>query len=460
MEGNMVKVRFAPSPTGYLHVGNAKTALLNYLFVRKNGGIMVLRMEDTDTERSDAKHERSIIDDLRWLGVTWDKGPCRQSERIEIYRSHAKNLLESGHAYKCYCTEEDLATARQNSLARGKPPRYHGKCRGLSDNEAIELEKRGKVPVIRFRSPERPVTFHDEIRGKLAFPRDHVDDLILLRQDGTPTYNLAAVVDDMLMDITHVIRGGDHISNTPKQISLFEAFGKIPPRYGHHSLLIGADKKPLSKRHGTTRVVDFRAMGVVSAALVNYLCTMGRNIGKEIMELDELANTFSLGSLSRNDSIFDIEKLIWFNKEYIKRMPLERLLHESDLPVLVAERARVVRENASTLNDIRDYLTMFESAGLTEKALLYLTKVVGTREMGRTIEGLLLAEKKPSLEDLSGALDPIESIKRKDLYMVLRAFITGRTDGPPLKDVFPLMSVDIMLQRVQSYLNRWEKNGV
>lgn len=456
----MVKVRFAPSPTGNLHVGNAKTALLNYLFAKKNGGVFVLRMEDTDLERSDASYERSIMDDLGWLGINPDEGPYRQSERIDIYRSYARELLEAKGAYKCFCTGEELALARQRSLAKGEPPRYNGRCRGLSEEETARFEREGKGYVIRFRSPLRPVSFHDGIRGDLFFPRDHVDDLIILRQDGTPTYNLAVVVDDMLMGITHVIRGGDHISNTPKQIALFEALGGEPPHYAHHSLLIGADRKPLSKRHAATSVIDFRSMGIVSEALVNYLCTMGRSLGREVMDVSELARTFALDSLSGADNIFDMEKLLWFNREYMKSMPLERLLEESGLSGSQARQVSAVRENASTLEDLRGYMEIFDSAVLKDDALEYLTGAAQAGEMGRHVKELLGGGRRLSFEELAGELDRPGSLKRKDLFMMLRVFITGRTYGPPLRDVFPLVPADIVTRRIDAYLSSREKNGV
>ncbi|MHB8109204.1 MAG: glutamate--tRNA ligase, partial [Syntrophorhabdaceae bacterium] len=325
----MIKVRFAPSPTGHLHVGNAKTALFNYLFARKNGGTLILRMEDTDRERSEARYEESITDDLRWLGISWDEGPFRQSERMDIYRSYAGMLLDKGLAYKCFCTEEDLGGARQRSLAKGEPPRYSGKCRDISQDTATRFKNEGRPFTIRFRADQAPIKFIDGIRGELAFPRGHVDDLIILRNDGTPTYNLAVVVDDMLMGITHVIRGSDHISNTPKQIALIDALGGTAPRYAHHSLLIGPDHKPLSKRHGATRIIDFRSLGIVRDALINYLGTMGRNILSGIMDSEELAKTFSLESVSASDNIFDMDKLLLFNREYIKGKPLQKLMDEA-----------------------------------------------------------------------------------------------------------------------------------
>lgn len=453
----MVKVRFAPSPTGHLHIGNAKTALYNCLFARKTGGTFVLRMEDTDRERSEATYERSIMDDLAWLGITWNEGPVRQSERLELYAAHAKLLMDRGLAYKCFCTEEELAAARQGSLGKGEPPRYNGKCRDLPAGEAERLAGEGRAFTVRFRADAGPIAFHDGIRGELSFPRGHVEDLIILRHDGTPTYNLAVVVDDMLMGITDVIRGSDHIANTPKQIALFEALGAAPPRYAHHSLLIGADRKPLSKRHGATRVMDFRSMGIVRAALVNYLCTMGRNTAAEIMDMDELARTFSLDSISASDNIFDREKLLWFNREYLKRMPLDELVEEAGLGAHEADRVSAVRENASTVSDLKDYLNIFTRPELDERVLTYLAKTDGAGEIAREMKGLLSGDVQVSLEDLAGMIGARKDLRRKDLFMILRAFVTGRPDGPPLKDVFPLVPVSIITGRIEAYLNRHER---
>lgn len=449
----MVRVRFAPSPTGHLHIGNAKTALYNFLFARRLDGTFILRMEDTDIERSEARYERSITDDLAWLGIKWDEGPVRQSERMDIYTARAKVLLDKGLAYKCFCTEEELAAARQRSLGRGEPPRYNGKCRDLASGEAARLEDEGRAFTVRFRADARPIAFHDGIRGEVSFPRGHVDDLIILRKDGTPTYNLAVVVDDMLMGITDVIRGGDHLSNTPKQIALFNAFDSPAPRYAHHSLLIGSDRKPLSKRHGATRVIDFRTMGVVRDALVNYLCTMGRNTVSEVMDIDELARTFSLDSISASDNIFDMEKLLWFNREYLKHMPLERLIEETGMEPDEAPRISAVRENASTVNDLKDYMGIFTKPELDERALSYLAKTRGTDEVALGIKGLLSADVQVSFEELTNRIGASGNIKKKDLFMILRAFITGRPDGPPLKDVFPLVPASIITGRIEAYLN-------
>ena len=455
----MVKVRFAPSPTGHLHVGNAKTALLNYLFAKKNGGTFILRMEDTDIERSQVSYERSITDDLSWLKVEWNEGPFRQSDRMDIYRSYSGALLEKELAYKCFCTEEDLAASRQRSLASGEPPRYNGKCRSLREDDIAKFESEGRNFVIRFRSPLKPVVFHDGIRGNLEFPRDHVDDFIVLRHDGTPTYNFAAVVDDMLMGITHVIRGADHISNTPKQIVLFEALGGPPPQYAHHSLLTGTDRKPLSKRHGATRVTDFRSMGILNYALTNYLCTMGRNVGKEIMSMEELAQTFSLDSLSGADNIFDMEKLLWFNREYLKHMPLRSLLDESGLQSSMAPMVKTVRENASTLKDLQGYMDMFSSSQMKEDAIDYLAKAAQAGQVGHAIKKLLGADNEIPFDELAGRLKELVPARGKDLFMAMRAFITGRISGPPLKDVFPLIPSEIISRRVDTYFKHIQDSG-
>lgn len=449
----MIKVRFAPSPTGHLHIGNAKTALFNYLFARKNEGIFVLRLEDTDIERSEARYERSIMDDLRWLGISWDEGPYRQSERSDMYRSYAKALLEKGLAYKCFCTEEELSAARHAQLAKSEPPRYSGKCAGLSKDAIAQLEDEGRPFTVRFRAGHIPIKFIDGIRGEMAFPRGHVDDFIILRNDSSPTYNLAVVIDDMLMGITHVIRGSDHISNTPKQIALFSAFGSTPPQYAHHSLLIGADHKPLSKRHGATRVIDFQEMGILRESLVNYLGTMGRNIPSGLMDLNELIRTFSLDSVSASDNIFDMEKLLWFNREYIKTMPLGKLLDEAGLDPGCGIWIAAIRENAATVKELKDYLAIFEDAKVNDGALSYLMKTKGAEEMAHAMKGVLTG-KTVSFEELVDALDRPADLKKKDVFMILRTFITGRKDGPPLKDIFPLVPRDIITRRIDNYLGR------
>jgi glutamyl-tRNA synthetase len=449
----MVRVRFAPSPTGHLHVGNAKVALLNYLFAKNRQGKFVLRIEDTDLERSDTSYETSILDDLTWLGIAWDEGPLRQTDRLDIYRSYAKDLLDKGAAYKCFCSQDKLERAREASLKQGEAPRYSGACRKLSEKEVFDLEESGKPYVVRFKSLNKPITFIDSIHEEIQFPRDHVDDFILMKQESTPSYNFAVTIDDMLMDITHVIRGADHVSNTPKQIMLFEALGKTPPRYAHLSLLIGEDKKPLSKRHGATRVKDFREMGILPEALRNYLGTIGRSVNKEIMDINELAESFSLASLSRTDSFFDIEKLHWFNKEYIKHIPLDVLLAYLDLPDQYSDRIVVLRENAATLNEMKEYLDIFDKADISEEGIAYLTQLALPYNFVARIAGFFTEGNSPAVESIVNTLMEGSGLKKKDLYMILRILLTGRKSGPPLKEILRLIPNDIIIQRTDRYLD-------
>jgi len=331
-----VRLRFAPSPTGHLHVGNARTALFNWLLARNRGGAFILRIEDTDRERSTLESEASILDDLRWLGLDWnegpdaggDFGPYRQSERLSIYRRHAERLLADGHAYHCFCPAEQLDADRQAALAEGRPPRYAGRCRDLAPGVVAARLAAGEPAVVRFRVPaRRDITFADAVRGLVTFSTDVIGDPVLLRSDGHPAYNFAVVVDDALMGVTTVVRGEDHIPNTPRQLLLYEAFGWTPPVFAHLSLVLGPDHAPLSKRHGATSVMEFRSRGYLAEALVNYLALVGWSPGggDELLPLEELARRFSLESVSHSAGVFDVEKLAWVNRHYLKSASRERL---------------------------------------------------------------------------------------------------------------------------------------
>lgn len=332
-----MRLRFAPSPTGQLHVGNARTALYNWLLARNRGGTFILRIEDTDRERSTLESERSILDDLRWLGLDWDEGPgaggsagpYRQSERLEIYRLHAERLLASGRAYRCFCSPEQLESDRQAALAAGLPPKYSGRCRDLAAGDVQARFAAGELAVIRFQVPgQRNVTFADAVRGPVTFSTDQIGDPVLLRSDGSPAYNFAVVVDDALMGVTTVVRGEDHIPNTPRQLLLYEAFGWTPPVFAHLSLVLGPDHAPLSKRHGATSVVEFRTRGYLPEALVNYLALVGWSPGDgdELLPLDEMAGRFSLEAVSHSAGVFDVEKLAWVNRHYLKTADRHRLV--------------------------------------------------------------------------------------------------------------------------------------
>jgi nondiscriminating glutamyl-tRNA synthetase len=445
----MVRVRFAPSPTGHLHVGNTRTALINYLFARKAKGKFTLRIEDTDVERSDALYEASILEDLHWLGVDWDEGPLRQSERIHIHLGHARTLLENGHAYKCFCTKEDLERMRAASIKKGQPPRYDGTCRGLSESAVKSLEEAGNPYVVRFRSLEKPIGFDDGIHGRIDFPRDHVDDFIILKQEQTPSYNFAAAVDDMLMGITHVIRGADHVSNTPKQIMLFQAFGQEPPQYAHHSLLTGSDKKPLSKRHGVTSVREFRAAGILPQALMNYVSIIGRSLKKDLLDRDELVETFSLDSLSPSDALFDMEKLLWFNKEYIRKLTVQNLLETLGLTPEYSERVSLLRENAKTIHEFKDLLKIFDSADTSEEGIAFLREQGDASTVMNELGTILSEEGMQSFEDTLQRIGATRDMKRRDKLLLLRVLSTGRKSGPPLGEMFPLIPKDIIMTRIK-----------
>ena len=342
-----MRVRFAPSPTGQLHVGNARTALFNWLLARGHDGTFILRIEDTDAERSTKASEESILEDLRWLGLDWDEGPdvggaggpYRQSERLHLYTSYANELLAAGHAYYCFCPPHKLESDRRSDLAAGRPPRYHGTCRSLSPEEARRRIEAGERAVVRFRVPEHiDVSFQDLVRGDVTFSTDVIGDHVLVRSDGRPQYNFAVVVDDALMEITHVIRGEDHISNTPRQVLLYRALGFAPPQFAHLSLVLGPDHTPLSKRHGATSVAEFRERGYLPEALTNYLALIGwspRSGGgeteddAELMPMDELARRFALEDVGHSAGVFDPEKLAWMNRHYMKIASPARMAAES-----------------------------------------------------------------------------------------------------------------------------------
>ncbi len=445
----MIKVRFAPSPTGNLHVGNLRTAVLNYLYAKNQGGTFTLRIEDTDMERSEIRYEISMMDDLKWLGIAWDDGPYRQSERTDLYRDFAKILLEKGLAYKCFCPKEKLENARQASLDKGEPPRYDGRCRNLSREDLEKLEREGRPYVVRFKPPRKAITFKDGIRGQIQFPPDHVDDFIILKQELTPSYNFAAAIDDMTMGITHVIRGGDHISNTPKQLMLFEALGKKPPKYSHHSLLVGIDKKPLSKRHGATRITEFRDMGILNTALINYIGVLGRGVVKEVMSEEELSRTFTLKSLSGSDSVFDMEKLLWFNKEHIRKVPVEKLLALTGLSPAYSEKVFLLRENARTLVEMKELLAIFEGTEIANNGLDYLGKASSAGAVRKLVKETLDNDAEVTFEEIFERVAHVVDVPKKELFMVLRILLTGRMDGPPLKDMFRLIPKGHILERIQ-----------
>src|SRR5436853_4267758 len=319
-----------------LHVGNARTALYNWLFARQKKGVHVLRIEDTDVERSEARFEAQILEDLRWLGIDWDEGPdvgghfapYRQSDRMDTYQRYAERLLDEGKAYLCFCSAEDLERERQAAAAEHRPQVYSGQCRQLDPAQAKQRRASGEAAAIRLKIPEHPIDFHDIVRGNVTFDSESVSDPIILRSNGMPVYNYVVVVDDAMMKITHVIRGDDHLSNTPKQVALYEALGWQVPEFAHLSTILGGDRERLSKRHGATSIANFREMGVLPEALANYLALLGwapSGGTREIFSLQELVKEFSLERVTPSPAVFDMEKLYWLNRHYIKQVPPERI---------------------------------------------------------------------------------------------------------------------------------------
>jgi len=331
-----IRVRFAPSPTGQLHIGNVRTALFNWLFARQKKGVFILRIEDTDLERSEARYETQLMEDLKWLGLDWDEGPdvggpyppYRQSDKTEAYHTYAARLVQERKAYYCFCSEEELDREKQQAVAEQKPQLYSGKCRGLTPDEAQRRRAAGEPAAIRLKIPEHPIKFHDIVRGDVEFSNEVVSDLVIVRSDGIPLYNYVVVIDDADMKITHVIRGDDHISNTPKQVAVYEALGLPVPEFAHLSTILGPDRERLSKRHGATSVANFREMGILPEALMNYLALLGwapSGGDREIFPKDELIKEFALERVTPSPAIFDTEKLHWLNRSYIKQAAPERI---------------------------------------------------------------------------------------------------------------------------------------
>ena len=331
------RVRFAPSPTGYLHVGGARTALFNWLFARHFGGTLILRIEDTDFERSSEEMVEGILEGMRWLGLNWDEGPFYQSKRLDLYRETGEKLLASGHAYYCFCTKEELEQRRAEATAAGRPPMYDRRCRKIEAAVAAQRKAHGEACVLRFAVPEEGVTsFDDAVFGKVEFANAEIEDFVLLRSDGIPTYHLSVVADDIDMRLTHIIRGADHISNTPKQVLQYAALGAPMPVFAHVPLILGPDKTRLSKRHGATSVISYKEMGIVPEAFRNFLALLGWGPGaagkdadgkdRELFSSDELIRLFSLDGISKSNAVFDNDKLAWFNTEYIRAYDAAKLL--------------------------------------------------------------------------------------------------------------------------------------
>ncbi len=454
-----VRTRFAPSPTGSLHIGGARTAIFNWLFARHSKGKFILRIEDTDRSRSTEESISEILDSMKWLGLDWDEGPFRQSDRLPIYQNYAKKLLGSGKAYRCYCSPEELEARRKEAQSRGRVYRYEGNCRSLSSHPE-------NVPfAIRLATPEvGGIVVEDMIRGNITFEAKEIDDFVIQKTDGFPTYNFAVVIDDVTMEITHVIRGDDHLANTPKQILIYEALGFEVPGIAHVSMILGSDKAKLSKRHGATSVIAYREMGYLPEALVNYLTRLGWSYGdQEIFTREELIEKFTLENVGKSPAVFNPEKLAWLNGWYIRNKPSEEIA-ELIVPFLekrgfrVSPGGRLIkivesqRERAKTLADFAessDYFFVDDiryEEGARRKFL--------TPEAKQVFE--ILIDKLTTLSDFRvPELERIfdEIIEKKGLKLVqvaqpVRVALTGGTVSPGIFEVMEILGKDKVIERL------------
>ncbi len=476
----MPRVRFAPSPTGYLHIGNARTALFNYIFARKTGGTFILRIEDTDRERSKVEFENEIVKDLRWLGLDWDEGPdkggmftpYRQSDRQDLYDHMISRLLGDGKAYKCFCTEDELEQERLRQIANGEPPRYSGKCRDLAPLFAKSYEIQGKPHTIRFRVEPGIVEVDDLVKGPVEFDCSKIGDFVIRRSDGTAAFNFANIVDDCLMRVTHVIRGDDHLSNTPRQILISEALRFIPPQFGHLPLILGTDRSPLSKRHGDVSLRSFRDNGYLSEALINYLAHLGHSYGegRDILSMDELIEGFSLERVSSSPAAFDTDKLNWINSHYIRNCEARKLRGLLLLRLVkagvnlggrseewVEDAINAVKGEASTLPEIVEHLKVFvkevqpDGEGQAVLETSGSTDVIKAFREGFEKEGSITPKiYKAVAEQVKSHL----SVKGKGLFMPLRVALTGKTKGPEMEKILALLGKEEVLKRLGTAVNK------
>lgn len=482
---NEIRVRYAPSPTGHLHIGNARTALFNYLFARSKGGKFIIRIEDTDKKRNIEGGEESQLHYLSWLGIDWDEsidkegeyGPYRQSERTDIYETYYKELLEKGSAYKCYCTEEELEAEREAQSAKGDTPAYSGKCRHLTADERSALEAEGRKPSIRFLVQKGKVfSFNDMVKGEVSFESDGIGDYVIVKKDGTPTYNFAVAVDDHLMAISHVLRGDDHISNTPKQLMVYEALGWEAPKFGHMTLIVNESRKKLSKRDETIIqfIEQYEELGYLPEALFNFIALLGWSPSgeEEIFSKEEFIEIFDESRLSKSPALFDKQKLTWMNNQYMKKLDEDRLVAIS-APHLV--KAGKISENWEQENEqwVRSLITLYQEKMSFGAEIVELSELFFTEEMSIDEEAKAVLKEEQVPEVLSAFLQEIDKLdefkadeikaamkavqkatghKGKNLFMPIRSATTGQTHGPDLPQTIELLGKEKVKNRLMSII--------
>ena len=473
-----IRVRIAPSPSGNLHVGTARTALFNYLFAKKNNGKFVLRIEDTDLERSNEAFTQNIFDSLKALGLNWDEGPdvggnygpYKQSERFDIYPKYAQMLVEKGFAYECFCTQEELDAEKEESVKNRRAHVYSGRCRNLTEEQKAQFRAEGRKPSIRFHVPQgREIVFDDMVKGELKFKTDLIGDFVIMKSNGTPTYNFAVVIDDMLMKINHIIRGEDHISNTPKQILIYEALGAEVPKFGHLGMILAPDRSKLSKRHGATAVSEFVEKGYLTEALVNFVALLGwsPSDGNEIKTVDEIAQDFRIHEVSSSNSVFEYDKLNWMNGQYIKKLDLKVLaeklkpyLTKYDLNELTEEEylkmVEITREPLTLLSDITDAVPYFfgEYPEIDDEAKAHIDSEVGQmvlKDVMSKIDGWDFDDLHQILEDFRTYFKE-QGIKAKITMWAVRAAVTGRTRGADMCGIMQVLGKDKVKKRIQAVI--------
>lgn len=469
----MVRVRFAPSPTGALHIGGARTALFNWLFARSQKGKFILRIEDTDRERSTLESNKAIFDGLEWLGMDWDEGPhingpfgpYFQTARVEIHQKHIQELVDKGKAYYCFCTPEELARKRVEAQARKEAPRYDNSCRKLSEADIKKKLESGMPKIVRFLLPPLGDTVvEDMVRGKVTFKNELLDDFVILKSDGFPTYNFACVVDDHLMEITHVIRGDDHLSNTPRQILLYQAFGWSLPKFAHIPMILGKDKARMSKRHGATSVIDYRDMGYLPEAMINYIAKLGWGCGdQEIFSRDELIEKFTLAGVNKNPAVFDMEKLNWLNGQYIRKILPERLVDLCE-PLLIdaydnhdmAYITKVVKAFQDRLVLIPDIVPLsdyffkdefaYDPKGVEKyfKADNAKNILSSLKERLEKVDPFVKANIEPVFKQLAEEM----AVKLGVIIHPCRLALTGRMESPPMYDVVEVLGKEKVATRL------------
>jgi len=473
-----IRVRFAPSPTGQIHIGNVRTAILNWLFARHTDGVFVLRIEDTDAERSTEESEKSIIEQLSWFGLDWDEGPVkgggfgpyRQSERLQTYREHVDRLLASEHAYRCYCTKEELEEEREKALTEKRSTGYSGKCRNLTAEREAAFRQEGRRPVIRFRVPEGPVNFSDLVQGDMHFDSENISDFVIQREDGSSPYNFAVVVDDALMKISHVIRGNDHVSNTPKQVLLFHALGYDLPQFAHIPMILGQDGTRLSKRHGHTSLGEYRTAGYLPETLLNYLSLLSwsSETGDEILSGERLINEFSFSRISRSPAQFDPVKLSWMNGVYIRSLTPEKRM-EYARPYLEAagmiennteklgKIIESVRDKVETLADFPRQAELFfkDTVSITGGEEKELLSSEDSRKVLILLRGNLEKIDQLTVEAFLSVMKDIQKdtgIKGKNLWMPVRVALTGQMHGPELQAILEIFGRDRCIRQLDFVL--------